>query len=59
MNIAMSFIGNPKLCSFQRPEADSNIGRGLGKFVSHTDLRTRRYVVDDTILIQVKIDPPQ
>ena len=57
-NIAMSFKTDPNLCSFQRPEADSNIGRGLAKFVSHADLRTRRYVVDDTIFIQVKIDTP-
>ena len=58
-NIAMSFIADPKLDSFQRPETDRNIGRGFRKFVSHTDLKTRRYVVDDVILIQVQIDPPQ
>ena len=59
MNIVKSFIADPKLSNFARPEADSNNGWGFFKFVSHTALRTRHYVVDDTIFIQVKIDPPQ
>ena len=59
MNIVESFLADPKGTSFQRPEIRSNTGRGFHTFVSHTDLRTRRYVVDDTIFIQVKLDPPQ
>ena len=59
MNIVQSFIADPNLKNFARPEEYSNIGEGLCTFVSHTDLRTRRYMVDDVILIQVKIDPPQ
>ena len=59
MNIVKSLIADPELKNFARPEAVSNVGRGFHKFVSHTDLRTRRYVVDDAIFIQVKIDPPQ
>ena len=59
INIVESFIADPKCRSFQRPEADSNKGYGVYTFVSHTDLRTRRYVVDDVIFIQVKLDPPQ
>ena len=58
-NIVQSFIANPELENFARPEADRNIGLGFSTFVSHTDLRTRRYVVDDAILIQVELDPPQ
>ena len=59
MNIAKSFIADPKLRSFQRPDTLSNIGLGFPAFVSHTVLRTRRYVVDDVIFIQLKFDPPQ
>ena len=57
-NIVMSFEADPELINFERPKADSNIGRGFHEFVSHNDLRTRRYVVDDIIFIQVKIKPP-
>ena len=59
MNIVKSFTADPKARNFARPKADSNISLGFSTFVSHTDLRTRRYVVDDTIFIQVKLDPPQ
>ena len=59
MNIVKSFTADPeRLRNFARPETDSNIGWGFHKFVSHTYLTTRRYVVDDAIFIQVKIDPP-
>ena len=58
-NIVKSCISDPKLDFFARPEAESGIGWGSNIFVSHADLRTRRYVVDDVILIQVKLDPPQ
>ena len=57
-NIVRSFIANPELENFARPEADRNISLGFSTFVSHTDLRTRRYVVDDAIFIQVKLHPP-
>ena len=60
MDIFKAFTADPKRHrNFARPEADSNIGWGFPRFVSHTAMRTRRYVVDDTIFIQVKIDPPQ
>ena len=58
-NIVRSFIADPKLKNFKMPVAVCNYGHGLTKFVSHTDLRTRRYVVDDTIFIQVKLHPQQ
>ena len=38
---------------FARPVADENDGYGFPKFVSHETLQERRYIVDDTILIQV------
>ena len=58
-DIVEYFSANRTRDSFQRPEADSNTGWGFPTFVSHTDLKTRRYLVDDVIFIQVKIDPPK
>ena len=31
---------------------------GITRFVSHKVLKTRRYIVDDTVFIQVEISPP-
>ena len=55
-NIVMSFKANPenKYC-FGRPVKDVNSGHGFTKFVSHDKLRERRYIVDDTIFIQVEL----
>ena len=52
-NIVMSIISDPKLSSFARPVKEENIGCGFHQFVSHEKLQTRRYIVDDTILVQV------
>ena len=52
-NIVESFFSGPKLSSYARPVEKENIGRGLAKFVSHEKLQKRRYIVDDTIFVQV------
>ena len=59
-NIVHSFEADrkKKIC-FERPVEDANPGYGIPKFVSHDKLRERRYIVDDTIFIQVKIASPQ
>jgi len=57
-NIVLVLRAQPQLESFARPVTDENIGRGFEKFVSHSKLRERRYIVDDTIFIQVKDSPP-
>ena len=31
--------------------------QGIARFISHSNLSLSRYVVDDTLFIQVKIDP--
>lgn len=41
--------------AFSRPMVEGNLGRGFGKFVSHTKLDTRQYVVDDTLFLRVMI----
>lgn len=59
-DIVDSFRARPKdkEC-FRRPVEKVNTGYGIAKFISHSKLRKRRYIVDDTIFIQVKIAPPQ
>lgn len=57
-NVVMHFRANTKLENFARPTAEENPGRGYARFVSHEKLRTRRYLVDDTLFIQVDVGPP-
>ena len=46
---------SPKIT--ERPVTDVNHGWGFQKFVSLTELTKRRYIVDDTIVIQVHVTP--
>lgn len=43
---------------FARPVTDCNIGCGFHTFISHQELRRRRYIVDDTLFLQVQTGPP-
>ena len=43
---------------YARPKNKQNIGHGLPSFISHTQLESRRYVVDDTFFIQVEVGSP-
>ena len=52
-NIVMSLTSDPKLRNFARPVKEENIGRGFFNFISHEKLQKRRYIVDDTIFVQV------
>ena len=54
-NIALSFIttGFPEF--YEKPVNDKNDATGSGQFVSHEKLQERRYIVDDTIFIQIRI----
>ena len=58
-NVVMSFKANSTLQSFARPVGDENMGWGYPTFVSHEQLQTRRYIVDNTIFLQVKIEDPK
>ena len=40
---------------FQRPQQDENKGLGYNEFISHSKLRTRKYIKDNTVYIQVQI----
>ena len=52
-NIVESTALDPKSSSFARPVKEQNLGWGYPKFVSHEKLQKRRYIVDDTIFVQV------
>ena len=56
-DIVLSFIAlNDPVC-FGKPVNDENVGYGRQQFVSHENLLERRYIVDDTIFLQVRITP--
>ena len=60
-NIEISFTVDPKnhkeTCA--RPVTDESTGRGYSEFVSHDKLKERRFIVEDTLFLQVKVGPPQ
>lgn len=56
-NIVMHFKSNTRLENFARPVSEENPGRGYARFVSHEKLKTRRFIVDDTLFIQVDVGP--
>ena len=58
-NIVSSTTADPELKNFARPLTDHNSGRGFHRFVSHEKMQERRYIVDDTIFIQVRITSPE
>ena len=58
-NVVRSFKANPTGEIFARPVGDENVGRGFHTFVSHEKLQTRRYIVDNTIFLQVKVEVPE
>ena len=52
-NIVKPIASDLKLKNFARPVEEQNSGLGFHKFVSHEKLQKRRYLVDDTIFVQV------
>ena len=54
-NVVMSFKAELTMENFARPVGDQNMGMGFHTFVSHEKLQTRRYIVDNTIFLQVKV----
>ena len=57
-NIAECHNVDPSLKNFARPVEDENTGRGYPTFASQEKIQKRRYIVDDTIFIQVQIASP-
>ena len=56
-DIVKSFISPNELKAFSKPVNHENIGFGYPQFVSHKNLLERRYIVDDTIFLHVRITP--
>ena len=44
--------------SFTRPTTEENIGIGFKCFISHEELKSQHYIVDDTLFLQVEIRSP-
>jgi len=51
-----TFQPDPMSSSFRKPKSDMNIASGCPRFVSHVDLKTGGYIVDDTIFIKCTVD---
>ena len=56
-NIAGQFIPGNFSDSFARPTREQNKGYGCHEFISHEELHSRRYLVDDTLFLQVEVGP--
>ena len=54
-NVTWHFIPGNRPRSFARPTENENSGWGFADFISHEELHSRRYLVDDTLFIQVEI----
>ena len=52
-NVVVILTPGPANDCFARP-LDSNDGYGFSRFISHQELRTRRYIVDDTLFLKVQ-----
>ena len=53
----VKFFLSPNDECFSKPVNHENCGWGYLQFVSHENLLERRYIVDDTIFLQVRITP--
>ena len=57
-NVVMMFTPDTANACFARPTNDSNSGHGFRDFISHEQLRSRRYIVDDTLFLKVQCGSP-
>ena len=55
-HVTETFRPDPNSLSFQRPCSEMNIASGCPTFCSHSLLRSRGYVRDDTIFIKIIVD---
>ena len=59
-NIVMELTTDPTLSSCAKPVAGKVVKPSIGfaRFVTHQNLKTRRYIVNDSLLLQVEVHPP-
>ncbi len=55
-DIIDSFKPDPMSSSFCKPKSDMNIASGCPRFVSHTELKSGGFIVDDTLFIKCTVD---
>ncbi|XP_064392829.1 TNF receptor-associated factor 3-like isoform X3 [Halichondria panicea] len=55
-DIIDSFKPDPMSSSFQKPKSDMNIASGCPRFVSHTELKSGGFIVEDTLFIKSTVD---
>ncbi len=55
-NVTCELITEKSPECFERPERES-IGQGYPEYISHEKLHSRRYIVDDTLFLQVEVGP--
>ena len=56
-NVARELISQKFPHIFSRPTTEENKGRGFPDFISHETLYLRRYLVDDSLFLQVELAP--
>ena len=57
-NVVGKFIpDNATQTNFIRPKGEENAGREKAQLISHLNLKAGRYVVDDTLFLQVEVGP--
>ena len=59
-NIVMQLTNDPTLSSYAKPVAGKVVKPSIGfaRFVTHKNLKTPRYIVNDSLLLQVEVHPP-
>lgn len=55
-DIVDTFQPDPMSSSFKKPKSDMNIASGCPRFISHDNLRSGGYIVEDTIFIKCVVD---
>lgn len=61
LNVVCSLLTSTgdSCCARPRPTTGITELPGIARFVSHKNLKTNRYIVDDTLFLQIEIDLPQ
>ncbi len=55
-DIIDSFKPDPMSSSFRKPKSDMNIASGCPRFVTHTELKSGGFIVEDTLFIKSTVD---
>ena len=55
-DVVDTFQPDPMSSSFKKPRSDMNIASGCPRFVSHSDLQSGGYIVEDTVFIKCVVD---